>query len=177
MAFRLGPEIRARRDPVKINLRPATDHVLVRLGEVTLGVLPLAYIFFKFPPFGHYAWFPPLLVPGALAFALAVWITWHAHKDLGRSFSRTLELRPDHKLVTNGIYRYIRHPIYSGFLMWCLAQALLLPNWVVGLAAPVIFIALIATRIPREERMMTDEFGDEYRDYMKRSARLIPGVF
>jgi protein-S-isoprenylcysteine O-methyltransferase Ste14 len=54
---------------------------------------------------------------------------------------------------------------------------MLLPNWVVGITGPIILVILFAIRIPREEQMMIDTFGDAYRDYGKRTARFIPGVF
>ncbi len=176
MSIRLGPQLRAKREPIKLSRRPATDFVLVSLNELCFGVLPFAYIFFKIPEFAGYPWFPPMLIIGALVFALAIWANWRAHKDLGRSFSATLEIRPDHALVTTGIYRHIRHPIYAAFLLWGIAQALLLPNWVVGFSAPVAFAMLVVSRISREERMMIDTFGDRYRHYMTETARLIPGV-
>jgi protein-S-isoprenylcysteine O-methyltransferase Ste14 len=177
MCFRVGPQLRAQREQVALNRRPASDFVLLRLGEFAFGVMPFAYIFFKVPGFANYPWFPPFVVLGTLVFAAAIWTIWRAHKDLGRSFSTTLEIRPDHELVTRGIYRYIRHPIYAAFLLWGVAQAMLLPNWVVGITGPIILVILFAIRIPREEQMMIDTFGDAYRDYGKRTARFIPGVF
>jgi protein-S-isoprenylcysteine O-methyltransferase Ste14 len=177
MAIRL-PHIRqARRDPVKLSVPPASDFILLRIGEVAFGVLPLAYILFKVPGFANYPWFPPFVVIGTLVFLCGIWIIYRAHKDLGRSFSYTLEIRHEHELVSNGIYRYIRHPMYAAFLLWTIAQAMLLPNWVVGLAAPLVLATLLAIRVPREEGMMLQTFGDGYRAYMGRTARFIPGVF
>ena len=95
--------------------------------------LPFAYILFKVPTFANYPWYPPFVVIGTLVFLCAIWMIYRAHKDLGRSFSYTLEIRHEHELVDNGIYRYIRHPMYAAFLLWTVAQAMLLPNWVVGL--------------------------------------------
>jgi protein-S-isoprenylcysteine O-methyltransferase Ste14 len=66
--------------------------------------------------------------------------------------------------------------MYTAFLVWTVAQAMLLPNWMVGICAPIVLIALLAVRIPREEQMMIETFGDAYRDYMKRTARFIPGI-
>lgn len=177
MGFRIGPQFRAKRQPVKLSRQPASDFILLRLGEFAFGVMPVAYIIFKVPRFANYTWFPPFVVLGALVFALAIWVIRRAQKDLGRSFSTTLEIRPDHALVTNGIYRVIRHPIYAAFLLWALAQAMLLPNWIVGVTGPIILVVLFSIRVPREEQMMIDTFGDSYRVYMKETARFIPGVF
>jgi protein-S-isoprenylcysteine O-methyltransferase Ste14 len=177
MSFRLRPQLRARRESVQFSRRPATDFVLIRLGEVAFGVMPLAYILFDAPAFASYRWFPPFVVVGTLVFAAAIWMIYRAHLDLGRSFSTTLVIRPQHELVTSGIYRYIRHPIYAAFMLWALAQAILLPNWFVGIGAPIVLVTLLSIRVPREEQMMIDAFGESYRTYMKTTARFIPGVF
>ena len=52
---------------------------------------------------------------------------------LGRNWSITLEIRDSHRLVTDGLYRYVRHPMYTSFWLWAIAQALLIPNWIAGL--------------------------------------------
>jgi protein-S-isoprenylcysteine O-methyltransferase Ste14 len=70
----------------------------------------------------------------------------------------------------------VRHPIYSAFFLWAIAQFLVLPNWVAGLSGIVGFGTLYAFRVGREERLMLDAFGDEYLDYMKRTARVLPWV-
>lgn len=177
MGFRVGPQLRAQRQPVKLSRRPASDFILLRLGEFAFGVMPMAYILLKVPQFANYPWFPPFVVLGPLVFASAIWVIWRAQKDLGNSFSTTLEIRPDHELVTKGIYGYIRHPIYAAFLLWAVAQALMLPNWMVGATGPIILITLFSIRVPREELMMIETFGDGYRAYMKKTARFIPGIF
>jgi protein-S-isoprenylcysteine O-methyltransferase Ste14 len=67
--------------------------------------------------------------------------------------------------------------MYGAFLVWTIAQAMLLPNWIVGICAPLVLATLLAIRIPREEAMMLRTFGDSYKDYISRTARFIPGVF
>ena len=111
---------------------------------------------------------------GAAILALAVWLFWRSHADLGRNWSPSLELREGHELVTEGVYRSIRHPMYASMWLWGVAQALLLQNWIAGWASLVMFMPLYLLRVPREERMMLDEFGEEYRAYMNRTGRVIP---
>ena len=89
----------------------------------------------------------------------------------------TLEIRETHRLVTRGVYRYVRHPMYSAFFLWAVAQALLLANWIAGPAGLAGFGTLFALRMPREERMMKEKFGDEYRAYEARTHRIVPGIF
>jgi protein-S-isoprenylcysteine O-methyltransferase Ste14 len=89
----------------------------------------------------------------------------------------TLEIRETHELITSGVYRHVRHPMYSAFFLWAVAQALLLPNFVAGLAGLTGFGTLFAFRLPREERMMKESFGEAYRAYAARTKRIIPGIF
>ncbi len=111
---------------------------------------------------------------GMIILAMAVWLFWRSHADLGRNWSPSLELREGHELVTEGVYRSVRHPMYASMWLWGVAQALLLQNWIAGWASLVMFMPLYLLRVPREERMMLDEFGEEYRAYMDRTGRVIP---
>lgn len=97
--------------------------------------------------------------------------------DLGTNWSITLELRESHRLVTGGVYRLVRHPMYSALWLYSIGQALALPNWVAGPSYLVSFGLLFAFRVGREERMMREGFGKEYDDYAARTKRLIPGVW
>ena len=67
--------------------------------------------------------------------------------------------------------------MYTAFWLWAVAQALLLPNWVAGFAGLIGFGTLFFGRIAKEEQMMVDTFGDEYRQYMARTGRLLPRLF
>jgi protein-S-isoprenylcysteine O-methyltransferase Ste14 len=111
---------------------------------------------------------------GIIILAMAVWLFWRSHADLGRNWSPSLELREGHELVTEGVYRLVRHPMYASMWLWGVAQALLLQNWIAGWVSLVMFMPLYLLRVPREERMMLDEFGEEYRAYMNHTGRVIP---
>ena len=78
--------------------------------------------------------------------------------------------------MTEGIYRRVRHPMYSAFWLWAIAQALLLPNWFAGFAGLAGFSVLYFGRVAREERMMLEAFGDRYRTYMARTGRVFPSI-
>ena len=120
---------------------------------------------------------PAQVVIGGLVFAVALWMFRRTHKDLGRNWSVTLEVREQHRLVTEGVYNRVRHPMYAAFWLWALAQAFLLPNWIAGPAGLIGFGILFFMRVGREEQMMIDTFGDEYRAYMRRTARVLPGIY
>ncbi len=90
--------------------------------------------------------------------------------------SHSLDLRENHRLVTAGIYARLRHPMYTAFWLWALAQPFLLANWLAGFAGIVGFGTLYFLRVGQEERMMEERFGQEYRDYCARTRRILPGI-
>jgi len=93
---------------------------------------------------------------------------------LGQNWSVALEIHKGHRLVTNGVYRLIRHPMYASALLLGLAQGLMLQNWLAGWYTLVVSALAFLIRIPREEKMMCEFFGQEYIDYMKRTGRIFP---
>lgn len=117
------------------------------------------------------------VVFGAALFAIALWLFRRSHKDLGRQWSAALEVRQDHQVVRNGVYRTIRHPMYASFWLWAAAQALLLPNLVAAASGLVAVTILFFTRVGFEERMLIDAFGEDYRRYMQETKRIIPGIY
>lgn len=80
-------------------------------------------------------------------------------------------------MVTSGVYRKIRHPMYTAIALYSIAQALLLPNWIADPSSLLAFMVLFVLRVNVEEQMMLENFGDEYAAYMNRTKRLLPGVY
>jgi len=111
---------------------------------------------------------------GVVVMLAGLRLFWRSHADLGESWSVTLELNADHRLVTEGLYREVRHPMYASFLVLGVGQALLVANWIAGLSGLAATALLIAARLPREEAMMIDRFGDQYRDYRRRVGAVLP---
>lgn len=151
----------------------------VILGFVLLGcvLLPPVYLFSPWLDFANSD--PPVWaqwIGGGLLIG-GLGLFYKSHVDLGKNWSGLLEMRTDHELVTRGVYRRIRHPMYLAILMISASQALLLHNWLAGDAALVAFIPLYLYRVPREERMMRDRFGAAYSDYARRTGRLMPRLF
>jgi protein-S-isoprenylcysteine O-methyltransferase Ste14 len=136
--------------------------------------LPIVYLLTPWLAFADYDL--PEFVPwcGTAVMAAALWLFWRSHTDLGQNWSVTLELRKGHQLVTQGDYRRIRHPMYASIWLFGLGQGLLLENWLAGWSALVSFAPMYFVRVPREEQMMCEFFGKEYRDYMRRTGRLVP---
>ena len=144
------------------------------LAAVGMYFVPLLYVLTSWPRFADYQLPVWTGVLGAVALAAALWLTWKAHADLGRNWSETLQIKEEHALVTRGVYRHVRHPIYAAQWLWGIGQALLLHNWIGGLAGLVSFLPVYLYRVPHEEQMMRDHFGEEYRQYAKRTGRIIP---
>lgn len=141
------------------------------LGSVLLPALWAAIGLFGF---AEYRLLPAPFVLGVFAMLVGLWLFHRSHVDLGRNWSATLQIREEHRLVTNGVYARIRHPMYSSLFLLGTAQALFLPNWIVGPSYLVGFGLLYLLRVGREEQMMIDSFGEEYAEYSRRTGRLFP---
>ncbi|MES1155367.1 MAG: protein-S-isoprenylcysteine O-methyltransferase [Pseudorhodoplanes sp.] len=175
---------RAKKAAVQLSARSTREKILMAISFTGLGLIPLAYVItnlarthYKFLGFADYPFQPLLAWLGTIVFAISLWLFRRTHKDLGRNWSVSLDIREKHSLVTQGVYATVRHPMYSAFWLWAIAQALLLPNWIAGLSGIVGFGTLFFGRVFEEERMLEKAFGAEYRDYMRRTWRVLPWVF
>jgi len=150
------------------------DKLLLVFVSIGFIGIPLLYLFAPWLDFADYQL--PIWVGwvGVAVFASALWLLWRSHVALGRNWSPMMEIREEHSLVTKGVYKYIRHPMYAAHFLWAIAQVLLLQNWIAGPAFMVTFVPLYLFRVPLEERMMLERFGDDYRLYMKGTGRVIP---
>ncbi|HIH74977.1 MAG TPA: isoprenylcysteine carboxylmethyltransferase family protein [Methanosarcina sp.] len=142
---------------------------------VGMGLIPISYYLltpridaFRLP-------FPAWLrwSGAAIIFAGDLLFIW-SHRALDKNWSPLLEIRKGHTLVTEGPYRFIRHPMYAAIFLIGTGILFLSANWTVASSymLPVIFMYLI--RVSDEEEMMVEQFGDEYRKYMKSTGRLLP---
>jgi protein-S-isoprenylcysteine O-methyltransferase Ste14 len=170
-------ERRARKAKVTSSRRDALELTLLGISLTGLGIIPIIYVFTGFPAFANRTFIPWVAWVGVVPALGSLWLFWRTHKELGRNWSVSLEVRDKHQLVTNGVYRYVRHPMYSAFFLWAVAQLLLLPNWVAGISGLIGFGTLFSFRVGREEQLMLEAFGEQYREYMTRTARIIPWVF
>ena len=177
LALRLQPNVRSRKTPVRYSGRDMRETVLLGCSLTGLGILPFIYVATGFPRFANYPFVAVQAYFGIAVFACVLWLFYRTHRDLGHNWSVSLDLRERHTLVTTGVYASVRHPMYTGFWLMALAQVLLLSNWVAGPAGLVGFGMLFFGRVRREEEMLIGAFGDEYRSYMRRTARVVPWIY
>jgi protein-S-isoprenylcysteine O-methyltransferase Ste14 len=122
------------------------------------------------------------------ALALPLWLRWTgvgialagfallqwAQNTLGKNWSDTPRMMKEQRLVTNGPYQWIRHPIYTAFLLILGSTLFISANWLIGLTWAGMTVLEILSRIHFEESIMLEYFGDEYREYMKKTGAFMP---
>jgi len=128
-------------------------------------------------------WFDAFSIP------LPAWLRWSgfilgicavmfwswAQIHLDTQWSAQLQLIKNHRLVTTGPYARIRHPLYLGMMVWGVSVALLTANWIF-IAVCVLAIAGVMWRVPKEEQMMLENFGDEYKAFIRNTGRFFPKI-
>jgi protein-S-isoprenylcysteine O-methyltransferase Ste14 len=167
-----GERIKADREAIE---REGWWYAVVRAGG-SLSLIAFLVLYGINPP-----WLGVLSVPlpdwlrwtgvalGVVSFVLYAW----SQATLGKAWSPHLQMREEHQLVTTGPYARIRHPIYLALIGFLTGIALVTANWFF-IALLVVSIVVLALRIPKEEQMMVDDFGEEYKVYMQRTGRLLP---
>ncbi|MHC4643089.1 MAG: protein-S-isoprenylcysteine O-methyltransferase [Planctomycetota bacterium] len=157
---------------------PVVEATLMLLWGIAAGVLPFFYIFSTWLDFANLPYKMPSAfgIVGTVFFLISIWLLHRSHVDLGKLWSSTVEPESKQMLVTDGVYRRVRHPMYLAHVFWGIAQILLLPNLIAGWLALVLIFAVISLRVPREEQAMLEEFGDEYRQYIKKTGRILPKI-
>jgi protein-S-isoprenylcysteine O-methyltransferase Ste14 len=106
---------------------------------------------------------------GVLCVAGIYWL----FSSIGTGITPTSGTRKEHKLVTHGVYRYIRHPLYTIGSSFIISFGMTADNWFIAMCGVLAF-SLMAFRTPKEETNLIEKFGDEYREYMKRTGRFLP---
>ncbi len=140
-----------------------------------LGLIPILFYVLTF-------WLDPFSLPlpsgfrwlgAGLIFAGNLLFIW-SHRALGRNWTPFLEIRKGHTLVIDGPYKFIRHPMYVAFFLIGIGVSLLSANWIVALSYMLPMINMYLFRISDEEKMMIEQFGGKYKEYMRMTGRLIP---
>ncbi len=106
---------------------------------------------------------------GTATLPLSYWV----FSSIGKNITSSVNTREDHNLVTSGPYRWVRHPLYSVGTTFFFSLSMLIANWFTALAS-LLGLMLLVVRLPKEEEKLIERFGDEYREYMKRTGRFLP---
>jgi protein-S-isoprenylcysteine O-methyltransferase Ste14 len=150
---------------------------VIRIGGLILWLTPLVYLinpeWMAWSKIGLPEWARWLGVGiGVLCVLGIYWL----FSSIGSGITPTSATRTEHKLVTSGPYRWVRHPLYTVGTSLFVAFGMMADNWFIALLGVLVFIAM-AIRTPREEANLIEKFGDEYREYMKRTGRYLPKLF
>jgi protein-S-isoprenylcysteine O-methyltransferase Ste14 len=139
------------------------------LGVIAYLVHPpsMAWATAPLPVWMRWAGIGFLVVAGVLLF-------WTL-RSLGRNLTDTVVTRKNHTLVTTGPYRWVRHPFYTSAALMVPGSSLAAANWFFFVIGCVVFL-LLAIRTGKEEQNLIGRFGDDYRNYRKRTGRFIPRV-
>ena len=119
-----------------------------------------------------------LIAPlGLSLLVLGIAIRWSAIYTLGKYFTSTVLIKTDHRLIRAGLYKYLRHPAYTGALVAHLGLGLSFSNWFSLALSSVPFLVAAVYRIQVEEQALREAFGEQYREYARGTKRLLPKVY
>lgn len=141
--------------------------LLLALTTVTMLMVPVIDAVAPWLEFADLHFHDEAAWAGLALGTTALWLFWRAQGDV------RLASNPQ-QVVTSGIYRHLRHPMYTALLLWALAQILLLQNWLAGPAAAVTVLLICFLRMPRREQRLLERYGHRYLEYMDRTGGVLP---
>lgn len=150
---------------------------VIRIGGLILWLSPFVYLINP----AWMAWSKVGLPEGVRWLGVGIGVVgvfgiYWLFSSIGSGITPTSATRKEHTLVTTGIYRYIRHPLYTFGASMFVSFGMMADNWFIALLGILTFIAM-AIRTPKEEANLVEKFGDEYRAYMQRTGRFLPKLF
>jgi len=120
---------------------------------------------------------PYIIYFGILLFIASCLIRWRGFNSIGKFFNPRVSVYQNHQLITSGAYQNIRHPLYLGSLLSFIAMPMVFNSWGALLLMILTTVPALAYRIKVEEELLTKHFGDAYRDYAKKTKKMIPGIW
>lgn len=125
----------------------------------------------------HSDWEPTVIYAGLGVFVISCLVRWWGFRSIGRYFNARVAVYSQHRLITEGAYQKIRHPLYLGSLLSFLAIPMIFNSWGALLIIVFTTIPALIRRLNLEEEFLLQHFGDEYQDYMRRTKKMIPGIW
>jgi len=120
---------------------------------------------------------PGVIYGGLVLFLVSCLIRWWGFKGIGKYFNPRVAIYENHRLVTAGAYKKIRHPLYLGSLLSFIAIPMVFNSWGALMIVLVTTVPALIYRINVEEDLLIRHFGDAYRNYMRDTKKLIPGIW
>lgn len=153
-----------------------SENLKVILASLGMSFVPFVYIFSGI--LSRFDFYLPLSVriTAAAALILNASFFYVIHKTLDDNWSPVLNIKEDQKLIKTGIYKYIRHPMYTQCWLWVILTGLVSANSFVLIFGIISWGILYFTRVFKEETMMLTQFQDEYAEYMKTTGRIFPKI-
>ena len=155
-------------------LNSLTEKVLLILMSIGLLFIPLIWLFTPFLNDFKIEFPVWLRIVGITISIISLFYFRWIHKTLGANWSPTIEIRKGHQLIKTGPFKRIRHPMYLQIWLWTISQVLIVSNLFAGFSGIIVWSILYFIRVPKEEKMMIDYFGDDYIEYMKQTGRVFP---
>lgn len=147
---------------------------IIKIGGLILWLSPFVYLinpqWMAWSKIGLPEWVRWLGVGIGL---LCIFMIYWLFSSIGSGITPTSATRRQHTLVTSGPYRWVRHPLYTVGSSLFISFGMMADNWFIAALGLLAFIAM-AIRTPKEEANLVEKFGDEYREYMKRTGRFLP---
>jgi protein-S-isoprenylcysteine O-methyltransferase Ste14 len=139
--------------------------------SITAGVFTA--IKTSFPVFGN----PQYTYIGIVVIVIGIIFRFIAIRQLGRFFTVDVTIREGHELMQRGLYKYLRHPSYAGSLLSFLGFGLSINNWLSMVVVILPYFLAMYVRMNLEEKVLTEQFGQQYSNYMSKTKRLIPFIY
>ncbi len=173
-----SPHMKNYKKTEKINSKKTSrEKFLAFIVAIGMMIVPMIYVFTPWLNSFNIGLPDWVRWTGVIVYGFGIILFWWVHKTLGKNWSPVLEIRKDHKLIITGPYKYIRHPMYTVIWIWVLFQGIILSNWAVMIVGILTWSILYFIRLPEEEKLMIEEFEEEYKDYMKRTKKIIPWIY
>ncbi|MHA2068364.1 MAG: methyltransferase family protein [Candidatus Thorarchaeota archaeon] len=170
-----------------IMIRPATIREDIDTTTKFVGLLLLLHPFFLVMLFYENLFLTSILLLtldtpvvsylGIILYIVGGIVVLRSRIQLGRYGDGTAALKEDHKLLTEGIYNHIRHPLYSGGLIGRCGLGFSFRGYLGTIMFVLVYFIVFRKRMEIEEQSLVSEFGEEYEEYMKRTKRLFPYIY
>jgi len=176
-SIRVISQLRAKQGRGKVTIREKSPS-LIAGGFAALVALVFGAEYIFFPGAFEFAYILKYPVAfrwlGVLMLIVGIALLGAAHTHLDKSFNSLVVTMEGQKMVKSGPYQWIRHPIYTAYLLNYLGGGLLAGNIILTFVPTILFMILVALRVNTEEQAMIEQFGNEYNEYMKHTGRFLP---